>query len=582
MFGTDQTLLIRALNATRQSYFPTYVGLRLIANQLPSGENSYLRRAVERRLLVGDRWRFREFAYFKAMSQIGGQDVPEYRNCLAPSPFTAFAEAVVLAKLASTSSFAAPARAYSYLWPKSAWAGSSYEFFAEGYKRRNIDVADALKRPGTVAVVTDLKGFYPSIRHDRVMSELRSRLRSHDQSDGLTADAIENFYSQLFDAGGGSLPIGPASAHAVGHLALTEVDRELTSAYGVRYFRYVDDIIVVCASADAEATKKRITNCVISQGYALNTDKSLVISAEEWNSSVLLRDVASTDDFRLYAQDLAAYLALHPDRGHELQSSLSEAGLSIPIQRLFALSSYSRFRYFLGRRKATGGLPHALGIVFARNADLVERAVRLKQDYERSLDGLLRDPALKSPELRRWHVQRIRRVINALFYLRRFSEWKANLNVFDVLPELVEQRSLAIALTSGTVNPVLPFFPRGPAAFAELWAEHGSGPAAIEQNADLSTASAIDSLATLSLAGLIQPGELSAIRQGDRFRLLQVITDRKSLMRSNSDLTYEDEFESLGLEVSREELSLLARTRYAISEGATLDVFSLLSSEYRS
>lgn len=582
MFGTDQTLLIRALNATRQSYFPTYVGLRLIAKQLPSVENSYLRRAVVRRLSVGDRWSFRRFDYFKAMAKSGGQDLPEYRSCLAPSPFTAFAEALILAQLASIPSFAAPARAYSYLWPKSEWSGSSYEFFAEGYKRRNIEVAAALKRPGTVAVVTDLKGFYPSIRRDRVMNEMGSRLRSQDHGDGLAADAIENFYLQLFDAGNGGLPIGPASAHVLGHLALADVDRDLTSTYGVSYFRYVDDIIVVCDTADAEATKKRIADCVNSQGYVLNEDKSVLMSAEEWNSSVLRLDVAGGDDFRRYTQDLAAYLALHPDRGSELGTLLSEAGLSIPIQRLLSLSSYSRFRYFLGRRKAPGGLPHALGMVFARNADFVERAVRLKQDYEQSLDGLLQDRSAKSPELRRWHVQRIRRVVNTLFYLRRFSEWKSNLGVFDDFPELIEQRSLAIALSTGTVNPILPYFPRGPVAFAELWSEHGQGPAAINSAANLATAAATDSLATLCLTGTMRPISVPVAEQGDRVRLLQVVKSRETLVRSNPDLSYEDEFESLCLGVSHEMISTLTRTRYALGEGTSLDVLSLLSSEYRS
>lgn len=309
MFGTDQTLLIRSLNATRQSYFPTYVGLRLIAKQLPSGENSYLRRAVARRLSVGDRWGFRRFNYFKAMGQFGGQDSPEYRSCLAPSPIAAFAEAFVLAHLASMPSFTPPARAYSYLWPKSGWSGSSYEFFAEGYKRRNIEIADALQRPGTVAVVTDLKGFYPSIHRDRTMSELGSRLRAQAQSTGLEAEAVESFFLQLFAAGGGGLPIGPSSAHVLGHLALTEVDRELTSTYGERYFRYVDDIIVICGLADVEATKKRIADCVNSQGYVLNAEKSVVMSTEEWASSVLRSDVSGSDDFRQYTQDIAAYLA---------------------------------------------------------------------------------------------------------------------------------------------------------------------------------------------------------------------------------------------------------------------------------
>lgn len=582
MFGMDQTLLIRALNATRQSYFPTYVGLRLIAKQLPSVENSYLRRAVERRLSVGDRWSFKHFDYFKAMGQADGQQVPEYRSCLAPSPFTAFAEALILAKLASMPSFAAPERAYSYLWPRSGWSGSSYEFFAEGYKRRNVEVADALRRPGTVAVVTDLKGFYPSIRRDRVMSEMGSRLRAQDQSDGLAVDAIETFYLKLFGAGGTGLPIGPASAHVLGHLALVDVDRDLTSAYGSAYFRYVDDIIVVCDAADTDATKKRIADCVNSQGFHLNAEKSVVVSADEWNANVLRLDVAGSDDFRRYTHDLAAYLALHPDRGSELSTLLSEAGLSIPIHRLMALSHYSRFRYFLGRRKAPGGLPHALGMVFARNADFVERAVRLKQDYEQSLDGLLRDGSAKGSELRRWHVQRIRRVVNTLFYLRRFSEWKSSVSVFDAVPELVEQRALALALASGTVNPVLPFFPRGPAAFAELWAEHGEGSAAIDPAADWTTAAATDSLVTLSLTGTIVPDATPAFGQGDRVRLLQVVKQREVIVRSNPDLSYEDEFESLSLGTSHEAISMLARTRYALGEGATLDALTLLSSEYRS
>ncbi len=582
MFGMDQTLLIRALNATRQSYFPTYVGLRLIAQQLPPVENSYLRHAVERRLSSGDKWNFRRFDYFKAMGNAAGREVPEYRSCLAPSPFTAFAESLILAQLASMPSFESPARAYSYLWPRSAWSGSSYEYFVEGYKRRNLEIAEALQRPLTVAVVTDLKAFYPSIRNDRIKDELNKRLKTLEHGDGLSGDAIENFYSQLFAAGNAGLPIGPASAHVLGHLALVDVDRELTSAYGASYFRYVDDIIVVCDATNAEATKKRIAACVDAQGYALNADKSVVMSGEQWASSVLRLDVAGADDFRRYTHDLAAYLALHPDRGTELGALLSEAGLSIPIQRLHALSSYSRFRYFIGRRKAPGGLAHALGMVFAGNGDFVKRGLRLKQVYEQSLSNLVDDRSAKSPELRRWRVQRIRRVVNTLFYLRRFAEWRQSPDVFDAVPELVEQRALASALSSGTVNPVLPFYPRGPGAFAELWAEHGEGHAKVEPTASLGTVAATDSLATLSLTRTVLPETIRVPGQGEKSRLLQIVNGTEALARSNPDLSYEDEIESLRLGFSHEAISVLARSRYALSEGTTLDALSLLISEYRS
>lgn len=582
MFGTDQTLLIRALNATRQSYLPTYVGLRLIAQQLPAVENSYLRRLVERRLAVGDRWSFRHFDYFKAMSNAEGAAVPEYRSCLASSPITAYAESVVLAQLASTPSFATPTRAYSYLWPKSAWSGSSYEFFAEGYKRRNIEIAAVLQQANSVAVVTDLKGFYPSIRQDRVLKELGVRLSSWDPENGLTAGGVESFYSQLFEAGGNGLPIGPASAHVLGHLALAGVDRELTSTYGARYFRYVDDIIVVCDASEVEATKKRIAACVEAEGYRLNIEKSVVMSGEEWNSSVLRLDVLGDDDFRRYAHDLAAYLALRPDQGSELATALSDAGLTIPIQRLMTLSTYPRFRYFLSRRKAQGGLAHALGLVFARNSDFVNRAIRLKDTYERTLQGLVEDRTPRSPELRRWHVQRVRRVINTLFYLRRFSEWATKSHVFDDFPELVEQRSLAHALASGSVNSVLPFFPRGPAAFSELWAEHGKGVAKAELTRDDVTTASLDSLTALSLSNVVAAEVPLQHEQEDRVRLLHVVQNREGQLRSNPDLSFEDEFETLSIGTPREALATLARTRYSSSEGAVLDVMSLLSSEYRS
>ena len=128
---------------------------------------------------------------------------------------------------------------------------------------------------------------------------------------------------------------------------------------------------------------------------------------------------------------------------------------------------------------------------------------------------------------------------------------------------------------------ILPFFPRGPAAFSELWSEHGEGTAAVDTATKLTTA-ALDSLATLSLTGTLPPEAVAVVGEGERLRLLQVVKDRESLVRSNPDLSYEDEFEALGLGVTHEAMSTLARTRYALGEGATLDALSLLSSEYRS
>ncbi|UUZ74893.1 hypothetical protein LP414_22345 [Polaromonas sp. P1(28)-13] len=220
--------------------------------------------------------------------------------------------------------------------------------------------------------------------------------------------------------------------------------------------------------------------------------------------------------------------------------------------------------------------------MFSTNEHFLQRGLRLKRIYEMSLLALADEPAEASPNLRRWQVQRARRVMNALFYLRSFSEWNSQFDTFDVLPELVEQRALAEALTSGNVNPVLPFYGRGPAAFSELWAEHGHGSATVLPRETELTRAEIDGLITLRLYGTIQADSLQPHIHREDARLLRVVNRTTSMTRTIPDLSFEDEFESLRLGTSDQEISELVRTRYALSEGTALEALSLLSSEYRS
>jgi hypothetical protein len=582
MFGIDQTLLIRALNSTRQVYFPTYVGLRLIGNQLPPGENDYLQHLLIRRLNSDDAWRFKRFNLYKGTVQTKGSVEHIYRECLAPSPLTAIAESLILAMLDANPAFAIPPRVFSYRWPPSNRSGSSYEFFAEGYKQRNYEIAAALNATDHIAVVTDIKSFYPSAKKERVEAALKLSLSKSSGSAKSSSDAILGFYSQLLTASGDGIPVGTASSHVLGHLVLSDVDRELYGKYGTKYFRYVDDIVVVCHKSDQGAVKRDIQECLERQGFSLNADKTAVINGADWQHNILRSDVPDEDSFRNYTSDLTVYLAFHPDRADSLKKMLADSGLSVPVGRLLALSSYSRFRYFLARRKARSGLPHAFGLWFSTNEQFLQRGLRLKKMYEDSLLKLMDESVEKAPNTRRWQVQRVRRVVNSLFYLRSFSEWDSYGGIFEAVPELIEQQALAEALNSGTVNSILPFYGRGPAAFSELWAEHGSGDASFLPCGRELNPAEIDGLITLRLNGMIPPDQMEPLINSNDARLMRVACQSERRARTNPDLSFEDEFESLCLGASDQEISELARTRYALSEGTVLEALSLLSSEYRS
>jgi hypothetical protein len=221
----------------------------------------------------------------------------------------------------------------------------------------------------------------------------------------------------------------------------------------------------------------------------------------------------------------------------------------------------------------------------AKNGDFLKRGLHLKEVYENSLTRLLREPIEQESSLRRWQVQRIRRVLNTLFYLRDFSEWKEHTWQFDEVPELIEQKALAEALSRGVVNPVLPFYGRGPSAFSELWSEYRQENATVEWPADGFLAAEIDSLLTLQLYGVIFQ-DLTQLSGADTklplTRLMRIVSQNKPSRRSDPDLSFEDEFESLRLGVANDALSERARTRYSLSESTALEALALMSSEYRS
>lgn len=548
---------------------------------MPTDNTGYLERMIVRRLRAAESWGYRPFKLYKGTIVKQGKPEHVYRDCLAPSPSTALAEVVILALMANDPAFKVSERTFSYRWPKTSFSGGSYEYFAEGYKQRNIEIAAALP-VGKVAIVTDIKGFYPSVSADQIEGALKVRLADDHSQLRDSSDAIMEFYRGLIKAGGQGIPIGPASGHVLGHLVLDGVDKELTDKFGTNYFRYVDDIVVVADEKDRRSVEKAVEGSLRRYGFEPNPDKTVALTEHEWGHSVLRADVTSSDTFRAFTSDLTIYLAFHPDRAGDIKKIFSSNGLSIPVGRLLAISKYSRFRYFLRRRKAPEGLRHAGVLWFAKNEDFLRRALTLKADYEQTIASLVDEPHERDPSLRRWQVQRIRRVINILFYLRDFGAWRESLYQLEEFPELIEQRALAEALSSGNVDPILPFYGRGASAFAELWGEYGNGVAAIGRSVNELASAEVESIISLQLHGTLNEVNGVLSEAHSQTRLMRVASYDFPKKRSNPDFSFEDELESLRLSEGNEKLSELARTRYSLTENTALDALALMSSEYRS
>ena len=151
-----------------------------------------------------------------------------------------------------------------------------------GCKDALREVDRLLKEGLTHVVDADLKGYFDSIPHDRLMALVEGSI-----SDGRVLSLIESFLRQDImtetarwrpEAG---TPQGAVLSPLLANLYLHPLDL-LMEQGGYRMVRYADDFVVLCATADqAQAALRAITAWVSENGLTLHPDKTKVADCRQ-------------------------------------------------------------------------------------------------------------------------------------------------------------------------------------------------------------------------------------------------------------------------------------------------------------
>ena len=146
-----------------------------------------------------------------------------------------------------------------------------------GCKDALREVDRLLKEGFTHVVDADLKGYFDTIPHDRLMALVEGSI-----SDGRVLSLIESFLHQDImtetarwqpDAG---TPQGAVLSPLLANLYLHPLDL-LMEQSGYRMVRYADDFVVLCATADeAQMALREVSAWVTDNGLTLHPDKTKV------------------------------------------------------------------------------------------------------------------------------------------------------------------------------------------------------------------------------------------------------------------------------------------------------------------
>ena len=155
---------------------------------------------------------------------------------------------------------------------------TSYGFRPGRNSRDALREVDRLVRDGHVFVVdADLKGYFDSIPHDRLMAEVERRI-----SDGRVLDLIRGWLAQdVLGAMGrwtptGGTPQGAVISPLLANIYLHPLDERMVS-HGYRMVRYADDFVVLCRSQEeADAALADIREWVTANGLTLHPDKTRI------------------------------------------------------------------------------------------------------------------------------------------------------------------------------------------------------------------------------------------------------------------------------------------------------------------
>jgi RNA-directed DNA polymerase len=160
---------------------------------------------------------------------------------------------------------------------------SSYGFRPGRGSKEALREVDRLLGEGHVFVVdADLRSYFDSIPHDRLMARVEARI-----SDGRLLGLLRSYLAQdIFDGlqswtPTGGTPQGAVISPLLGNLYLHPLDVHLRDR-GYVLVRYADDFVVLCRSREeAEAALAEVRGWVEANGLSLHPDKTHVGDCRE-------------------------------------------------------------------------------------------------------------------------------------------------------------------------------------------------------------------------------------------------------------------------------------------------------------
>lgn len=331
-----QQLALRAANQYRTRDIFAYLGLRYyFVNQCARRErwaNELAPHLVMSRS-SGAYFQSQHFKDVRADGQIG------HREIFLPGPNESLAEAALLAECGRHAAFRPPEFVFSYRLAEGNDTQGVYKPYFSGLQERQKKIAaECRKSPDYVVRYTDIKRFYPNISGELAVGAWQkacdaAQLAPLFRELGLKLLADHAEACQIAQHGKGLLT-GPMFSHLIANLVLRDVDVAMSTSFPDRYFRYVDDVVLVGTQVEIAAGRALLSGLLNERGldlHEVNAGKDFELGATEWLMGE--QDYCGEDSqaWMFFARDLKQFLISQASSRSRLAAVFAAEGFRVPL-----------------------------------------------------------------------------------------------------------------------------------------------------------------------------------------------------------------------------------------------------------
>jgi hypothetical protein len=569
-------LVTRSLNAIRRLDIPTYISLRYLVNTAISDDNSaWLNQMIPRKFSSGKSCRYTKIKRYK---KVDDRNKVIYRDFIVPSPLTSLAESFLLSCISTSPGFTKSPSVYSYVWPSKTGCNYNFEHFGVGYRKRNYDIAQKLQLNDSLLVfITDIKNFYPSISQEKARSLFVQAL---SETPSITSEIKSSAISMLesllsLSPNGVGIAVGPDFSHVVGDLILKNFDYKMDKEFPGKYFRYVDDIVVLIESKDEHKIKDFIKACLLDYGLELNEEKSEVTKANVWmekgpHNFSSIQEIS----FEALMFKLKTFLLIHRSSMDSVEKEFLSRGIKLPLENIAEIGSEVSFirklRFFCRQRWKV-----AWKAFFCTQKELVAFSELVQAEIIKRLEELLEQTIPVSGIVRKWHIQRVRYFMNRAAYLFPPDRLISFLPRIEGIQELADLSAFLNFLCKGDASTLMKMPGAAVNAAVNLCVNderHIGVDLGVIENAD----DTIDGIRAFSIFGLLDENALpSQVIERSAEMGFNLHAEEFYRRRKFDGFSYIDEISTLQMGHTKHDNNRMLKTRFSQGERLVLDALEI-------